>query len=624
MADATPSRAPRTPAPARRPHRRVIAAAVLATSLLWPTAAHAAVPTDQGTEVAAAPASVGALSGRVTDTTGQPVEGVQVLVGDSVTTQTAADGTWAVEGLGDGPAVVRFVVDDALGQPSSLAWDGTPYGTYGYGSDASQAQDPTSIDLTLVGNTALGTVTAGGAPVAGATVSLHQYWRDDEPVREVTTAADGTWSAGWMRPGSYTVRVTPPAGSGLAQTWWLASGNSRGDVFFTSSPRDYPWVDVALATESQLTGRLVDEAGQPVAGAPVALWTGGFRPVQAATAVTAADGTYVFGGLGAGSYTVQAVRPAPGEPGHDAVVASFLGGALQARLAKSVTVGEQDEVAVEDLVRRLGAAVSGEIVADRLWGGAGLSVEIVGPDGSVVASAFAHGPLDGPDFASDGAVPAGQYRVRASVDDTAYWWVGGNSFDTARVFEVRPGVPVTDVEIVLSADHVQQPTELTDELTDGNRRGLSVAAPVVAGGTASVAGITEGLNFGWLASASGNRPLGFGSHVDGALALSIPADTPAGAYRLAVTTPGGYLLGWADLTVLAASGDVQSAPLPGAAPTATARAEVASASAAGSRATTRSGVLAATGADVAWLVACALGLGAVGAGLVVLRRRRSA
>ena len=77
----------------------------------------------------------------------------------------------------------------------------------------------------------------------------------------------------------------------------------------------------------------------------------------------------------------------------------------------------------------------------------------------------------GPDFASPGAIPAGEYRLRAEMPGDGYWWVGGTSFETARVLDVRPSQAITDVELVLSDDFIGVPPAPTGELTEENRGG---------------------------------------------------------------------------------------------------------------------------------------------------------
>lgn len=625
---------PAGPARPRSPRRavRAAAAAVLAASLSWPaaTAAQAdatpAAPAAVEVEASSAPTTA-SMSGRVTDGTGAALEGVSVVVnGGAARTQTAADGTWATADLPAGPVVLRFTLEGPAGQLSNLYWDGTPYGTHAFtwALPLAEREVRDGVDVTFVDNTVTGAVTSGGVAVAGARVDLFRSSSDASAVRTVTASDDGTWTARWVAPGSYSVKVTPPAASGLASAWWNRNGNVYGNLYFAGpTARTYPAVDVELTTESRLTGRVVDEAGQPAAGVAVALWSGRVRPSVVEESVTGDDGAYAFGGLDAGDYTVQISSAAPGS---GSVVPDFLGGVLTHGRAVWVKVAAQDDVAVGDLVRRIGGTISGTVVADPGWDAAGISVEYLDATGSVVARAYAQERATGADFESPSALPAGVYRLRAAMPGDGYWWVGGTSFATARSLDLRAGQAITDVELVLSDVFAGTPPVPTEALTDDNRGGLGVAAPVVAGGTVAISGLEDpGLSYVWLFSS----PVGLGYAqvaADGTLRVTIPAGTEAGPHRLAVTTPGGFLLGWADLTVTAATA-TPAAPAdpPAAAPGPVAGSAPATTSvSAGSRGTSaRGGVLAATGSDVVWMAGAALATVLVGGGLVVLRRRRT-
>ncbi|MCC2318469.1 carboxypeptidase-like regulatory domain-containing protein [Cellulomonas chengniuliangii] len=614
---------------------RAGATALLAVSLVWPATSAQADPTPSApAEVeASASSSTASMSGRVTDGTGAPLEGVDVEVsGGGGSTQTAADGTWEAADLDAGPVVVRFILRGPAGQLSSLYWDGTAYGTHAFtwAPPLEEGEVRDGVDVTFVDNTVTGVVTAGGVPVAGATVGLSRSAGDSSQVRTVTTSDDGTWTARWVAPGVYSVRVTPPAGSGLAPAWWNHSGNSYGTVYFAgATARTQSAVDVDLAAESRLTGRVVDEAGQPASGVAVALWSGRVRPIVVEKVVTGADGAYAFGGLDAGDYTVQIARPSPSVPGPWSVVPEFLGGVLAHDRAVWVKVAAQDDVAVGDLVRRIGGTISGTVVGDPGWDGPGISVEFLDAAGSVVARAPAQDRATGADFESPSALPAGVYRMRAAMPGDGYWWVGGTSFETARTLDVRPGYAITDVELILSDAYVGTPPIPSEVLTNDNRGGLSVAAPVVTGGTVAISGLQDpGLSYVWLFSSP--QGLGYAQvAADGTLQVTIPTGVAPGPHRLAVTTPGGNLLGWADLTVVAAAGP-GAAPVdpPAAAPGAAAGSAAASTPA---RSETRSpgagargSALAATGADVLWMAGSALAIVLLGGALVVLRRRRTA
>ncbi|MFC8191476.1 collagen binding domain-containing protein [Cellulomonas sp. NPDC057328] len=632
-----PSPRPGRPTGLPRPRRRAAragAVALLAAALTWPGAGAHALPAPAAPAAvltqAVDPAPTGALSGRVTDGSGAPVEGVRVVVlssGNPII-ETATDGTWRAEGLEEGPHVVRFVRTAPDGVRSSLYWDGSPYGTHAFTflPPLAAGEDRGGLDVAFVDNATSGTVTAGGEPVAGATVGFYRRASDRNPATTVTTAADGTWTARWLRPDSYAVKVTPPEGSGLAPGWWNRTGDSVGTLPLEgATPRTLTGIDVELAAEARLTGRVVDEAGQPVAGVRVAAWADRARPAVAGYATTGTDGTYTFGGLDAASYTVQ-VAPQRGAADAAWTVESFLGGALTAGAAVWTPVAAQEDVAVADLVLRLGGTISGEVVGAPGWDGPGISVEVLAADGSVVATVPALENADAADFATP-VLPAGVYRVRAAMPGDGHWWLGGTSAGTARAVEVGPRAAVA-VELELSDEFAGVPPAPTEALTDANRGGLSVAGPVVAGDEATLVGLGDGgLGYVWLAPSL--QGLGYGrAAADGTLQVVVPAGTAAGAYRLVVTTPGGFVLGWADLTVTAAAapapGAVPGAPAPAATPATTTTPAAAVRDARTGADGRRSGALAATGADVAWLVGGAAAALLLGAGLVVLRRRRSA
>lgn len=115
---------------------------------------------------------------------------------------------------------------------------------------------------------------AGGSatPLAGATVLLY---RSDTPdgssasAGSTTTAANGTWSVTGLDDGYYTVRVIGPDDS-LGEEYW-DNGWSPYDVTVVhvtggavALPRP-----IVLETPGWVTGRVLDEAGDPVVGASV-------------------------------------------------------------------------------------------------------------------------------------------------------------------------------------------------------------------------------------------------------------------------------------------------------------------------------------------------------------------
>lgn len=154
---------------------------------------------------------------------------------------------------------------------------------------------------------------AGEAGLSGWTVTI------TGPVNaSTTTGANGLYDFPNLPAGVYTACVTPV--SGFAQTYdldglqtancaevMLGLGQNRDDVDFgyrvppvvkTGTIGNYTWIDA--------NGNGRQDAGEPFLNG-VTLTLGG---TATGTQVTAGGGLYLFTGLGAGNYTVQATAPA--------------------------------------------------------------------------------------------------------------------------------------------------------------------------------------------------------------------------------------------------------------------------------------------------------------------------
>jgi protocatechuate 3,4-dioxygenase beta subunit len=108
-----------------------------------------------------------------------------------------------------------------------------------------------SITIQALGVTELRGTVKASAPLTWFTVEL------EGPTREQRTFAtpDGTFSFGRVDPGKYTVSVTSSAGNGEAKV-----------VVEPGKPAS---VEIALAANAIVTGKLVDAAGKPIGGIPV-------------------------------------------------------------------------------------------------------------------------------------------------------------------------------------------------------------------------------------------------------------------------------------------------------------------------------------------------------------------
>ncbi len=164
-------------------------------------------------------------------------------------------------------------------------------------------------------------VVGGGSPPAPVTVTL--TGTDDlgaAATRTVTTASDGSYLVGDLRPGTYTVTETQPVAYGVGTaTRGTAGGTVSGPDAVTgivlgsgAAATGYVFTD----TTGSLAGTVFDDTdrdgtfgtGEPRRGAGLVVTVQG--PAGARTATTDAAGDWVVSGLPAGSYTVTFTAPA--------------------------------------------------------------------------------------------------------------------------------------------------------------------------------------------------------------------------------------------------------------------------------------------------------------------------
>jgi hypothetical protein len=130
-------------------------------------------------------------------------------------------------------------------------------------------------------------------------------------VATATSKSDGSYVATWRQSqdtSSYRFGVRATASCG-ADGWWLDTPYAA-DVTLTPTPgkSSASGVDVQTTRAGRIVGSIVDDhTGQPISGVSVS-WTatGSTTPPTLAVekVLTGADGTYVFGGLTAGTYEI--------------------------------------------------------------------------------------------------------------------------------------------------------------------------------------------------------------------------------------------------------------------------------------------------------------------------------
>jgi hypothetical protein len=233
--------------------------------------------------------SLGAVTGRLDDATGSPVEGVGVG-GDAVA--SAADGTYALSGLAAG--------DTSLCLTPALARGGAANGYLDQCVPATVTPGAaTAVDARLQeGGAYTGTINDGSHPLANVELTLSAGDRS----YSTRTDQEGSWRLSRLESGSYHFCFNAAGATGGASTGGAAPlcfGSLRVEIVAPETEEQ----QFTLPPAAVIAGRVTDPAGNPVRGAVVHL-----QPSQGTidelpgTAVTAADGTYRTNGLGPGAY----------------------------------------------------------------------------------------------------------------------------------------------------------------------------------------------------------------------------------------------------------------------------------------------------------------------------------
>ena len=237
------------------------------------------------------------LRGTVSDTTGGPIAGARIDAvplapagprGAVATTLTAVDGTYAMT-VAPGMTLVAA-------------------------ASADYATQRRNVEVVAAGAVADFALIPGGAiegvvrdeqthePVAGARVVVerdHATWLFGEAsARPVTAGADGRFRIGGLRPGA-----------------WALSAADHGR--FSKAPaivglgvaEQVSDVEILISVGPVIRGRVIDDAGAPVAGAGIrARLTDAFAATQR-DASADAEGAFVIEGLRPGKYEVSANSP---------------------------------------------------------------------------------------------------------------------------------------------------------------------------------------------------------------------------------------------------------------------------------------------------------------------------
>jgi hypothetical protein len=362
---------------------------------------------------------------------------------------TEPNGTWSVTGLPSGTYTV--VESQPTGYGNGTVTAGTPAGT-----PATDGNSVGAVTLTP-GNSGSGYDFADTTASLSGTVFLDSnndgIQQSGEPgIANVTitatnaagtafatkTLADGTWTIPGLLSGPYTVTETQPAGyangtdtAGTDDGTFLAPDTFTGVSVLAGEPSTgYTFAEQKGTITGQVyldtNGDQVHEAGETGLGnVTVTLLDGNGNVV--ATAQTAADGTYSFGSLAPGSYTVVESQPT----GYGSDTPNSVPVDLTSSTGANVDFGDQGGTigdAVWQDTNHNGIRDSGEP------GVAGVHLALENAAGTVIATTVS---------AADGSysftnLPAGTYTVviqQLPTDEVLTTPGKGTSTDTGSAFD---------------------------------------------------------------------------------------------------------------------------------------------------------------------------------------------
>lgn len=258
-------------------------------------------------------------------------------------------------------------------------------------------------------------VTDGGLPVAGAEVTRHSV-ADNDFLSTVVSDASGAFEFSGVPHGTLHLSVTKP---GLFQVSGTATARSGSRTTRVRAGEHVRGVTLTLARAGVVTGRIVDEFGDPVEQLEVRALRFGPGMDRRRALLRTGDydltddrGEFRLFGLPPGDYVVSAVTPpkGPADPNAGPLAALmaanetlplYFPGTHDVATARSITVGAGQETPVAFVWRAARSLrVSGTVVSARPFVGAMITLgdssfsgrpTTVGPGGSFVIEGVSSG-----------------------------------------------------------------------------------------------------------------------------------------------------------------------------------------------------------------------------------------
>ena len=260
------------------------------------------------TGINAALGSGGSISGTVTGSSANPLEGICVDVydvdGNFVSgSSTGADGTYSVAGLSGGKHKVEFY-DCGQNNVAGEFYDNRPDLASAHTVVVTTGSETAGINASLAsGGSISGTVTDSKAdPLEDICVDAYDSSGDDSGYG--ITGPDGGYTVDGLPAGKHRIRFSDCGDSNVATEFYDdRPGLASADPVNVAAGAEVSGVDASLASGGSISGTVTDSSAKPLEDICVDAYDS--SGVASGSGYTEADGTYSVGALGGGNYRVR-------------------------------------------------------------------------------------------------------------------------------------------------------------------------------------------------------------------------------------------------------------------------------------------------------------------------------
>jgi Carboxypeptidase regulatory-like domain len=316
--------------------------------------------TSAASNVNAALASEGSITGTVTNASNKDLEGIEVLVYDSAeepitSADTESDGAYKVEGLAAGKYKVQFV--SASGEYISQY-----YSDKAKFSEANEvtvtagaSAGPINAAMAVGGGSVSGTVTsaATGKPIAKVAVKVYEAGVGH--IASALSATNGTYTVSGLTPGSYEIEFVPPSDAYLTQYYGGVASLEAESPVAVSAGKTTTGINAALKSPGEISGTVTSAAtSAALAGVEVEVYDS--HGTFVAFADSGANGAYTVSGLPTGSYVVEFAPPG-------GYLGQYYNGALSLEEAGKVAVTAGSDSSGIDAALASAGGISGTVTS---------------------------------------------------------------------------------------------------------------------------------------------------------------------------------------------------------------------------------------------------------------------